>query len=65
MRKPRPTKVYRVETYDTPPDTYLNSTSQYLNKPRWWPGPGERIKDIGGREVRVVYLEGTITWGDR
>lgn len=58
-RKPRPTKVYRMESYDRPGETYLNYTTQSFNKPAGWPGPLPEESEDGRR---VLYLEGTITW---
>lgn len=61
MRKPPPERIYRVEMYDLREgSTYLNSTKQFLNRPKWWPGPGEKTYE----KSKAVYREGRISWDE-
>lgn len=59
-RKDRPSKIYRLETYTLDGRSKSNSTNQYLNKPDWWPGPGEVVTD----SYKEIYLEAEVIWTD-
>lgn len=65
--KPRPEKIYRIEQRsETNP--YSNHTTQYMKRPKWWPGPSvaTRVSYRGSEphEVTITYMEGTVDWGD-